>query len=204
MRRSKADAEITRCRILEAAADQFAKQGINRTRLSDVASAAGVTRGAIYWHFTDKEALITAMIDSVSAPTEAAMANLNNVAGGGDISLEMLKKVIVDAFTRVYNTPAAAQITRFLLRYALCEETEFLKARINNDRNIALDRISHFIGNAQQAGLIKKELSATCIAIHIRAHISGLFHHHLSTPVPGLKPEDVAASMDLLLNGLRQ
>ncbi|MEX1669171.1 TetR family transcriptional regulator [Zhongshania guokunii] len=202
MRRSKADAEITRCRILEAAADQFAKQGINRTRLSDIATAAGVTRGAIYWHFCDKEALITAMIDSVSAPTEAAMMALNST-DNEELSLETLKKVVVDAFTRVYDIPASAQITRFILRYALSEEAESLKTRINNDRNIAVSRISQFIDNAQQAGLVKPELSAACIANHIRAHIIGLFHHHLSIPAPGLKPQDVAASMDLLLSGLR-
>ena len=55
MRRSKAEAEATRESLLTAAEQLFAEQGIGSTRLSDVASAAGVTRGAIYWHFKNKD-----------------------------------------------------------------------------------------------------------------------------------------------------
>ncbi|WP_373095808.1 TetR family transcriptional regulator [Zhongshania sp.] len=202
MRRSKADAEITRCAILDAAADLFAKQGISRTKLDDIAASAGVTRGAIYWHFADKASLIAAMIDRVSAPTEAAMAALNNMNATDTLALDTLKKVVVDAFTRTYHTPAAAQITRFILRYSLSDETEAVNARIEHNRQLSFAHINTFIEHAQKAGLVTTELPSACIANHIRAHIIGLFHHHLSTPPPGISPDDVAASMDLVLKGL--
>jgi AcrR family transcriptional regulator len=201
MRRSKADAEITRCSILDAAADLFAKQGISRTRLDDIASSAGVTRGAIYWHFSDKESLIAAMIDRVSAPTEAAMEALNT-AETDTPSLDTLKQVVVDAFSRTYNTPAAAQITRFILRYALSDETALLNAHIERNRQISFAHIQRFIEKAQTAGLVTSELRPECITNHIRSHITGLFHQHLSSPPPGISPDDVAASMDLVLKGL--
>jgi TetR/AcrR family transcriptional repressor of mexAB-oprM operon len=202
MRRSKADAEITRCAILNAAADLFAKQGISRTRLDDIASAAGVTRGAIYWHFSDKESLIVAMIDRVNAPTEAAMAALNTKESD-TLSLDTLKQVVVDAFSRTYHTPAAAQITRFVLRYSLSNETELLNAHIEHNRKVSFAHIKQFIEKAQNVGLVTPELPPECIANHIRSHIIGLFHHHLSSPPPGINPDDVAASMDLVLKGLR-
>ncbi|WP_373090466.1 TetR family transcriptional regulator [Zhongshania sp.] len=202
MRRSKADAEITRCAILNAAANLFAKQGISRTRLDDIASSAGVTRGAIYWHFSDKESLITAMIDRVSAPTEAAMEALNTIETDAP-SLDTLKQVVVDAFSRIYNTPAAAQITRFILRYSLSNETELLNAHIERTRQNNFAHIQRFIEKAQAAGLITLELAPECIAHHIRSHITGLFHQHLSSPPPGINPDDVAASMDLVLKGLK-
>ena len=201
MRRSKADAEITRCTILNAAADLFAKKGISRTRLEDIAVSAGVTRGAIYWHFSDKDALITAMIDGINAPTEAAMEALNTQLSDTP-SLDTLKQVVVDAFTRTYDKPAVAQITRFILRYSLSDGTERLNARIEHKRQISFEHIKLFIEKSQQSGLVTSTLPSDCIAKHIQAHITGLFHQHLSNPAPGISPKEVAASMDLVLKGL--
>ncbi|MBW2939657.1 TetR family transcriptional regulator [Zhongshania aquimaris] len=203
MRRSKADAEITRARILDAAGKLFAIQGITRTRLTDIAGEAGVTRGAIYWHFKDKEALIEAMMDSVGAPTNAALEALSNTKKNEIASLDMLRNVIVDAFKRTNELPALEQITRFIFRYSLCNESESLNKRINNDRKLALTRLQRFIRNAQQAKLIRADLEAEYLAIHMHTHIIGLFHHHLSNPSRNLTAEDVATSLDLLFEGIK-
>ncbi len=47
--------------ILEAALSLFSEKGYDKTSLSDVARTAGVTRGAIYWHFEDKGELLCAL-----------------------------------------------------------------------------------------------------------------------------------------------
>jgi len=57
MKRTKEEAEITRQQILKAALRVFSSKGYSDTRLEDVAREAGVTRGAIYWHFDNKEDL---------------------------------------------------------------------------------------------------------------------------------------------------
>jgi TetR/AcrR family acrAB operon transcriptional repressor len=67
VRRTKEDSQQTRQRILTAARRRFASHGVTRTSLQDIASAAGVTRGAVYWHFTSKRALFRA-IRRVSSP----------------------------------------------------------------------------------------------------------------------------------------
>ena len=51
MRRTKSEAEQTRNSILDAALTLFDEQGYTQTTLSSIARQAGVTRGAIYWHF---------------------------------------------------------------------------------------------------------------------------------------------------------
>ena len=53
-RRTKEDAEATRNKLLDAAAEVFFAKGVAGASLSEVAQAAGLTRGAIYWHFKDK------------------------------------------------------------------------------------------------------------------------------------------------------
>ncbi|MFV9075040.1 TetR family transcriptional regulator [Serratia fonticola] len=57
-RKKKEYALITRQRILDEALRMFSNQGVTSTSLSDIAKAAGVTRGAIYWHFANKECII--------------------------------------------------------------------------------------------------------------------------------------------------
>lgn len=53
VRRTKEEAQETRQQILEAAEKAFHARGVARTTLADIAKLAGVTRGAIYWHFQD-------------------------------------------------------------------------------------------------------------------------------------------------------
>lgn len=67
-RKTKEDAEKTRQRIVDAARKEFAKRGVGRTSLDQIAKAAKVTRGAIYWHFESKSALFFAMRDQICLP----------------------------------------------------------------------------------------------------------------------------------------
>ena len=68
MRRTKEKAEETRRRIMTAALRSFGRSGISNTTLEEVAKTAGVTRGAIYWHFSGKKALLHAIREEVSVP----------------------------------------------------------------------------------------------------------------------------------------
>lgn len=70
VRRTKADAEATRHALLDAAEQLFQAHGVSRTTLQDIASAAGTTRGAIYWHFEDKADLFNAMMERATLPLE--------------------------------------------------------------------------------------------------------------------------------------
>lgn len=80
VRKSKADALVTRQQLLDAAEQVFLSQGVAGTSLQQVAAAAGLTRGAIYWHFQDKAALFTAMMDRVTLPCECAFDLARSVA----------------------------------------------------------------------------------------------------------------------------
>jgi AcrR family transcriptional regulator len=53
--------ERTRARLIEAAAEVIGERGLDRTALEDVAARAGLSRGAIYGNFRDKEELFLAV-----------------------------------------------------------------------------------------------------------------------------------------------
>jgi AcrR family transcriptional regulator len=50
-------------RLLDAAAEVFAERGYRATTVDDIAAAAGLTKGAVYWNFDSKEALFAALIE---------------------------------------------------------------------------------------------------------------------------------------------
>jgi AcrR family transcriptional regulator len=75
-RRSKADAEQTREAILAAAIEVFLERGVSRGTFEDIARTAGVTRGAIYWHFRDKLELFLTLERRANLPNEELGARL--------------------------------------------------------------------------------------------------------------------------------
>jgi TetR/AcrR family acrAB operon transcriptional repressor len=52
-RKTKEEAQETRNAILDAAELVFQEHGVSHTSLAEIAAAAGVTRGAVYWHFAN-------------------------------------------------------------------------------------------------------------------------------------------------------
>lgn len=68
VRKTKEDAELTRQGIIRAAREVFLVRGVSRTTMEHIATQAGVTRGAIYWHFNNKTELFQAMREQVFLP----------------------------------------------------------------------------------------------------------------------------------------
>ena len=64
-RRTLENAMQTKKKILETAQRLFSRRGFERTSLSDIAKGAGCTRGAIYWHFENKEELLMSLLESL-------------------------------------------------------------------------------------------------------------------------------------------
>ncbi|MBV0892352.1 TetR family transcriptional regulator [Paracoccus sp. Z118] len=83
MRRSKEDSEQTRSAILDAAERAFCGKGFASTSLEAISRAAGVTRGAFYWHFKDKTDLLAALHERSFVPQQEIIAAMT-AAGEGD------------------------------------------------------------------------------------------------------------------------
>ena len=63
MTQPRPETTATRERILAAAGHVFARKGYMAASLDEVAQAAGMTKGAIYWHFRSKSDLFFALLD---------------------------------------------------------------------------------------------------------------------------------------------
>src|SRR4029453_16190624 len=73
-RATKTEAGESPQKLLDAAADVFRERGVAHSTLAEVAAAAGVTRGAVYWHFRDKAHLFDALCAREPLPMEAMLA----------------------------------------------------------------------------------------------------------------------------------
>jgi TetR/AcrR family acrAB operon transcriptional repressor len=89
---------------------------VSRTSLQDIAQAAGVTRGAIYWHFKNKAELFNAMMDSAVLPMEQAMQQMGHDAGQDPLDeleraiLQMMRRIESDARTRAIFEVATLKV----------------------------------------------------------------------------------------------
>ena len=74
--------EKTRSALLTVAHELFAKKGYADTSTQDIVERAGVTRGALYYHFQNKEALFQAVFERFrQARTQAIMARIQEAEG---------------------------------------------------------------------------------------------------------------------------
>lgn len=84
-RRTAAEAAQTRAAIAEAARDAFTRGGFAAASTTEIATAAGVTRGAVYHHFNDKTDLFRAAFQSIEAELDATVrAAATAAAADGD------------------------------------------------------------------------------------------------------------------------
>jgi AcrR family transcriptional regulator len=63
----------TRDKILQAALEVFAEKGYHRALVDDIVRASRTSKGAVYHHFPNKEALFLALVDDFAARLAAAM-----------------------------------------------------------------------------------------------------------------------------------
>lgn len=56
--------DSTRARILSVAREKFARSGFHGTSMDSIVRAANLSKGAVYWHFKNKEALFMAVMEA--------------------------------------------------------------------------------------------------------------------------------------------
>jgi TetR/AcrR family transcriptional regulator, acrAB operon repressor len=115
VRKTKAEAQTTRLQLLDAAEQVFLAQGVARTSLQQVAEAAGLTRGAVYWHFKDKADLFTAMMDRVTLPCECSVGQA--LADGGRAPQAVLQQLAMAPLRAVASDPRVQRVFSIAMHY---------------------------------------------------------------------------------------
>ena len=201
VRRTKEEALETRNLLLDAAEHVFYEKGVSRTSLNEIAEAAGVTRGAIYWHFRNKADLFDAMMERVTLPLE------NLVGGSGDAGLEdPLGYVRACAVGVLEQTARNAQMQRvFEIVAHKCEYVDdmlSLRDRHLESRSACLDQVELGFRHAADKGQLPAKIDARRAAIGLHALIDGLIDNWLLDPGYFDLGAEAGRMIDVYLAGL--
>jgi TetR/AcrR family acrAB operon transcriptional repressor len=200
-RRTKEEAAGTRSRILDAAEGVFHDKGVAHASLEDIAAAAQVTRGAIYWHFKDKAELFDAMMQRVVLPVEA-------INEGADCCREpdpltLLKRSAVDVLLRTARDAKTRRV--FEIAYHKCEYVG--DAAGVRDRHIASQReclatIEEGFRACIKAGQIPPGIDPRVAAIGAMSLVSGLIANWVLAPRSFSLEKHARTLVDIYFGGL--
>jgi TetR/AcrR family acrAB operon transcriptional repressor len=180
-RRTKEEAAATRDSILDAAEKLFVEQGVSRTTLQHIATAAGVTRGAIYWHFDDKGALFNAMMERAILPLEAEMQVLDQAES--DDPLVDLRNHMLAVLDRTVNDPSARRVFEIAtLKVEFVDEMNAVRQRRKDNMANWMTRAERRIRLAADKGLLARHVDASRVALALWIMIDGLIRNWMFDP----------------------
>lgn len=165
-----ASAETRRAQILEAALECFASRGVHAATIDEIASAAGLSKGAVYHQFASKQELFLALADAYED------AIFTEWQRGDDLpTLEMLRHAGAFALEKLAGSRTLTELW-----------TEFLRDKRARSRLARVYRRSRaLLGEQVRRGIERGELSpcdAESAAAGLTALVEGLLVQALADP----------------------
>ena len=176
MRRTKEESEKTKENILYISLKVFGQKGYNATKLSDIAKEAGLTRGAIYYHFNNKAELFDALLDIFNKKLHNVMQPIINSSIN---TIDKLKKSLKEYFILLENDKGMQEF----------QKVQFSKEElVGSNKNIdqcKKEAMAHFnmiknaILNGQQKGDINSEIDPHQFTFFFFSFVFGIINNWL-------------------------
>ena len=179
-RKTKEQAQETRRQIVDAARTVFHQWGVNRSSLDMVAQVAGLSRGAVYWHFKNKAELFLAVREEVLFPMFEEIDSIISVGRRVD-RLDGIEA----ALRRFFRILGDSSDVRMVLDTIVnrCERVaEFANVQSNVDKPMTefLAKLEAAYHEAAAMGTLRPGLEPKLIARDTLAFASGLMYRLLA------------------------
>ncbi|MFO7750837.1 MAG: TetR family transcriptional regulator [Desulfobacteraceae bacterium] len=200
-KKSRKEAEKTRLSIIDAALALFYEKGFATTSLEQIASQAGVTRGAVYWHFKNKNDLFISLASEMESSTgidPAAWLDHDAIS-----DLDDLKKSLVGYLGHLESNEKLKKYYEILIYKT--EFTDELAPVISSERQklrSALTLLKATFKKMQAGGAVGEDLDPDDAALLVYASVWGVVETWLFDPENfslSAKAEELIA---LLLRGM--
>jgi TetR/AcrR family transcriptional repressor of mexAB-oprM operon len=181
VRRTKEDAARTRTAILDAAETLFFDQGVGRTSLDEIGARAGVTRGAVYWHFKSKGELISALFERIRLPQEDMVERA--IAERHPDPLSVIESATRSAIALISTDPQRRRV--FAILFHRCEAVDDIGAALcRQDAAKQQMRCAMVDGFAlaETTGRLGPPWTAAVAARTLNATLTGLLSEWLKDP----------------------
>ena len=201
MRRTKEEAAVTRETLLKTALSVFSANGYSATTLEDIAREAGLTRGAIYWHFGSKAELYNTLLQQFSA--RGAIIAEQAIAEGGSV-LEVLRRVFVRQMVLVEEDEEVRAVVELALsKMELSPELESGRQQQIRSGKQLIAQIADAVQQGIERGELRADLDAADIARAFLAFQNGAIQLWLAAPEAFSLKASAEAFADILMTGIR-
>ncbi|MBC8206550.1 MAG: TetR family transcriptional regulator [Kiritimatiellales bacterium] len=184
-RKTKEEAAVTRERMLTAALDLFTEKGYSRTTLVDIAKRIGMTRGAVYWHFDGKPALLAALMDHVHFLKEDWVeSQIPDIQ-----TLEDLRSAFI-LYARVVESDPVIRKFEFFLNYQMEWSEELLaetQKKLNELRKSPLENFRDYFEAPAIAVRLRPGVDLNQLVITLASFWCGACKMFLGRHCPGIE-----------------
>lgn len=203
-RKTKSESEQTRSRILDAAEIEMLARGVSRASLECIAQRAQVSRGAIYWHFEDKKALLEAMVQRTAMPLRSLRENLGRELGDAD-PLNLLRQMLMHGVSRLANDKQHRRVCHIVLHRCemICND-DAASALINSMFEESHEVMVSMCQEVARTHALRPPLSSNDASDMIIAFMVGLYECSLRHPTIYSVDHGMQAKIDALLASLFQ
>ncbi|MCP1116579.1 TetR family transcriptional regulator [Robbsia andropogonis] len=201
-RRTKEEALETRNLILDTAERMFSERGVAHTSLADIATAAELTRGAIYWHFKNKCELFVAMVDRELLPMDELMAE--SIDAREPDPLGRLRTILVKCLLDIAHNPRRCTVIEImLLKWEHTVDMQPVIDRKRDNVKRTVDVLQRAIANAIAKGQLPNTLDTTFAANFLHSLILGALTDHVAGYSTCTLLNDAQRLIDSFLDMLR-
>lgn len=184
MRKTKKEAQQTRSNLLKAALEVFYQRGVARASLDEIAKAAGVTRGALYWHFKNKEDLFDALFQVHFADIQNRLDRVLQ-ANTSDNPLLPLRNGILKNFQKLSQDPDFKKFSTILhLRCEQTDENQNIVKLIQKYHQVWDQHLLAIFEQSKQQEILPPNLNSQMALVLLTSMLSGLTTKWLSAPEP--------------------
>jgi AcrR family transcriptional regulator len=196
-RAARAEGREAREELLSAALRSFARRGYREANVDEIAAEAGYSKGALYWHFSGKEELLSALLEErIDAPIRDRVALLGSASPERDMSVEA---------TRAFAQQLGEQREAMLLEreyWSLAIRDPELRARYAERQTELRGALADAIAaRARHLGTPDLTMPAEDVARIVMSIIGGLAVDELIEP-GSVRPDLLGEALALVYAGL--
>lgn len=205
MRKTKTEAQKTHQHLLDAALEVFWRDGVTRASLQAIAQEAGVTRGALYWHFKNQEDLFETLFEQQYADFFAAF-NDQTLRDNQDVWTHLQHNL-----TTMFETLATRESKHKFcnVMFSKCEQTagnETITELACRYHRLFQKQIAYALQLSREQGRLPENTDIELAAIYLESSLVGLIKIWIDEPerfdLIAKSKRVIAANMRVLQQGL--
>lgn len=180
-RKTKSQALETRQHILDAAVREFSARGVSSTSLTDIANAAGVTRGAIYWHFRNKVELFNAIWEAYES--QIKVLELEYQTNFPNNPLRILREILIYILVATVTDPQRKALMEII--FHKCEFVGEMTSVHEARKSLYMEgygKIERILERCIKEKQLPAALDTRQAAVILRAYLTGLMENWLFIP----------------------